>query len=206
MMGIRLRILSWWTPEWLLKKGLDELASSTIQGLGDLLCENSSLKNENHHKQVILNGNLDEKRKLMARAHNKLVESLIENVGKDEAISQGRQVMFQKGLLLGQRFRKILGVGNHLNDLINAARILYSALGIDFQVEENKRGEITMVVNHCSLARDYNPPTCQILSAADEGVVQGLNPNIKMEFTQKITEGCSHCLASIKLDEKELTS
>lgn len=205
-MGIRLRILSWWTPEWLLKKGLDELASSTIQGLGDLLCENSSLKNENHHKQVILNGNLDEKRKLMARAHNKLVESLIENVGKDEAISQGRQVMFQKGLLLGQRFRKILGVGNHLNDLINAARILYSALGIDFQVEENKRGEITMVVNHCSLARDYNPPTCQILSAADEGVVQGLNPNIKMEFTQKITEGCSHCLASIKLDEKELTS
>lgn len=201
-MGIRLRILSWWTPEWLLKKGLDELASSTIHGLGELLCENSSPENnENYHKQVILNGNLDEKRKLMARAHNKLVESLIENVGKDEAISQGRQVMFQKGLLLGQRFRKILGVGNHLNDLINAARILYSALGIDFQVEENKRGEITMVVNHCSLARDYNPPTCQILSAADEGVVQGLNPNIKMEFTQKITEGCSHCLASIKLDE-----
>ena len=61
MMGIRLRILSWWTPEWLLKKGLDELASSTIHGLGELLCENSSPENnENYHKQVILNGNLDE--------------------------------------------------------------------------------------------------------------------------------------------------
>nr|WP_243686739.1 hypothetical protein [Methanobacterium formicicum] len=65
MMGIRLRILSWWTPEWLLKKGLDELASSTIHGLGELLCENSSPENnENYHKQVILNGNLDEKKKI----------------------------------------------------------------------------------------------------------------------------------------------
>ena len=154
-------------------------------------------KLKNYPKQIILNGNLNEKRKLMAHAHNKLVESLIENVGKDEAISQGRPVMFQKGLLLGQRFRKILGVGNHLNDLINAARILYSALGIDFQVEENKRGEITMVVNHCSLARDYNPPTCQILSAADEGVVQGLNPNLSMSFNKRIAAGSSCCLAPI---------
>jgi hypothetical protein len=203
MMGLRLRILSRWTPEWLLKKGLDELASSTIQGLGELLNEHSPHKNyekqKDYQKQVTLNGNLDEKRKLMARAHNELVESLIKNMGKDEALSQGRQVMFQKGLLLGQRFRKILGVGNHLNDLINAARILYSALGIDFQVEEDERGEITMVVNHCSLARDYNLQTCHILSAADEGVVQGLNPNIKMDFTQRITEGCSNCLASIKV-------
>ncbi len=198
-MGIRLQILSWWTPEWLLKKGLNELASATIQGMEELLMENPPNKNY-YLKQVILNDNLDEKRKLMAHIHNKLVKSIIDYMGREDGISRGREVMFQKGLILGQRFRKILGVKN-LSDVIKAARILYLALDIEFHVEENEIGEKTMVVNHCSLAREYNPQTCHVLSAADEGVLQGLNPNIQMEFTQRITEGCSTCLAPIRLDE-----
>lgn len=108
-MGIRLQILSWWTPEWLLKKGLNELASATIQGLEELLMENPPNKNY-YLKQVILNDNLDEKRKLMAHIHNKLVKSIIDYMGREDGISRGREVMFQKGLILGQRFRKILGV------------------------------------------------------------------------------------------------
>ena len=36
-----------------------------------------------------------------------------------------------------------------------------------------------------------------ILSAADEGVVHGLNENMGMHFKERITEGVSECIACI---------
>ena len=208
-MGLRLRILSWWTPGWFLEKSLDELAYSTINGLEKVLDEyydsGSKAKNHNesythHGSKGALKGNLDRKRREMAATHNELVETLMKTLGIDKAISRGRKAMFQEGLLLGRRFKRILGVGDDLEDLITAARIMYTVLGIDFVVEENGKDELVMVVNHCSLASNYNPNTCQILSAADEGVVQGLNPNIRMKFVERITQGHDHCLATLKID------
>ena len=57
-----------------------------------------------------------------------------------------------------------------------------------------------MFVSHCALAEYYTPDTCQVLSAADEGVVQGLNPHVKIKFTKRITEGCFECLAPLNID------
>ena len=210
-MGLRLRMLSWWTPEWFLKKSLDLLADSTINGLGKLLNEYSPLENDEGErnyklnkkiilKEIILKGELDEKRIEMAKNHNKVVKTLIKIMGPDEAIYRGRKAMYHEGLLLGQRFKRLLGVGEDPKDLINAARIMYTVLGIDFEVEEYGKDEMIMVVTHCSLANNYNSSTCKILSAADEGVVQGLNPNIHMKFVKRITQGHDHCLASIKMN------
>jgi hypothetical protein len=109
--------------------------------------------------------------------------------------------MFREGLILGHKFRRILGVGSSLEDLISAARILYKVLGIKFDIKKNKTGEIVMVVNHCDLSEYYRPDTCRVLSAADEGVVQGLNPKIKMKFQERITEGASCCLAPIHMED-----
>jgi len=208
-MGLRLSILSWWTPGWFLKKSLDELADSTINGLEKVLNERytsgNKTKNLNESynppgSKKALKGDLDGKRREMAVAHNELVETLIKTMGPDKAISRGREAMFQEGLLLGRRFKKLLGVGDNLEDLITAARIMYTVLGIDFVVGENGNDEMVMVVNHCSLANNYNSNTCRILSAADEGVVQGLNPNIQMKFVKRITQGHDHCLASLKMN------
>lgn len=209
-MGLRLRILSWWTPEWFLKKSLDELADSTINGLGKLLNEELPVKNneiiissngKNISSQFItdLKGDLDERRRIMTMAHNELVEALINTIGQEEGISKGRIAMYHEGLLLGQKFKRLLGVGDDLEDLITAAKILYTILGIDFVVEE-KENEMIMVVNHCSLANNYNSNTCKVLSAADEGVVHGLNPDIHMKFVERITQGHDHCLASLKMN------
>lgn len=207
-MGLRLRILSWWTPGWFLKKSLDDLADSTINGLEKVLNEyyasESEAKKLNesstfHGSKTALKGNWEGKRREMAAAHNELVETLMKTIGPDKAISRGREAMFQEGLFLGRRFKKILGVGDGLEDLITAARIMYTVLGIDFVVGENGNDEMVMVVNHCSLADNYNSNTCRILSAADEGVVQGLNPNIQMRFVKRITQGHDHCLAYLKI-------
>lgn len=210
-MGLRLRILSWWTPKWFLKKSLDELADSTINGLEKLLNEelpaenneitiSSNEKNMSPQFTTDLKGDLDERRRIMTRTHNKLVEALINITGQEEAISKGRKAMCREGLLLGQKFKGLLGVGDDLEDLITAAKILYTILGIDFVVEEKGENEMIMVVNHCSLANNYNSNTCKVLSAADEGVVQGLNPNIHMKFVERITQGHDHCLASLKMN------
>ena len=42
-MGLRLRFLSWWTPRWFQKKGLEQLAESTIKGLEDVIKSQDSL-------------------------------------------------------------------------------------------------------------------------------------------------------------------
>lgn len=207
-MGIKLRILSWWTPEWFLKKGLDELALSTIGGLEGLLFED---KQEFDKAKTLnnfhLKGNLDERRRIMANTHNKLIKILIDNLGRDEAMELGRKIMFKEGLDLGRKFRDTLGVEDSLEDLIAAARILYKVLGIEFTVREisntDNTTERAMVVNRCLLSEYYTSDTCRILSAADEGVVQGLNPQIKMKFTERITEGAECCLASLYLEDGE---
>ncbi len=201
-MGLRLRFLSWWTPEWFKKRGLDELANSTIHGLENVLITETSkdTQYQRRYNKIILRGNLAEKRKTMTKIHNELVETLINTIGRKKAIIKGREAMFKEGLSLGQKFKRILGVGNNLDDLIRAAKILYKVLGIKFTIEEND-GRMVMVVKHCSLAEYYTSETCQVLSAADEGVVQGLNPDINMHFTKRITEGAPCCLANLQLGE-----
>ncbi|WP_321422723.1 hypothetical protein [uncultured Methanobacterium sp.] len=217
-MGLRLRIVSFWTPEWFQKRGLDELAQQTTRGLEKLLegqadedlKSNISLKSSKPSKfnvkryDMVLKGNLDERRKIMATTHNKLVERMISAMGREEAIKKGRKAMFNEGLSLGVKFKRILGVGNSFDDLFTAARILYDVLGIKFSIkeaeEEGENGKIAMFVSHCTLAEYYTPDTCRVLSAADEGVVQGLNSHVKIKFTKRITEGCFECLAPIKIE------
>ncbi len=223
-MGLKLRIISLWTPEWFQKRGLDELAHQTTRGLEKLLDDqaNEDLKSNKPSKfskpsksnepsksnkkrhDMVLKGNLDERRKIMATTHNKLVERMVSTMGREEAIKKGRKAMFNEGLSLGAKFKRILGVGGSIDDLFTAARILYDVLGIKFSIkeveEEGENGKITMFVSHCALAEYYTPDTCHVLSAADEGVVQGLNPHVKIKFTKRITEGCFECLAPIKIE------
>jgi hypothetical protein len=89
-----------------------------------------------------------------------------------------------------------LGVGSSFHDLETAAKILYKILGINFKIE-NKEGNVIMVVNRCALSKYYSPEACMVLSAADEGVVRGLNENMNMQFKERITEGASECIACI---------
>jgi L-2-amino-thiazoline-4-carboxylic acid hydrolase len=202
MMGLKLRLLSWWTPQWFLKRGLNELAYSTINGLEELLIK-QEIKFDKIVISNILRGNFQERRRTMANLQNQLVKTMLETLGHDKTMKLGREAMFKEGLALGCKFKKMLGVGNSLEDLISAASILYKVLGIKFSLKRKNNGMV-MVVNNCVLAEYYNPDTCRVLSAADEGVVQGLNPNLKMEFQERITEGAPCCVAPIYQKENKI--
>jgi L-2-amino-thiazoline-4-carboxylic acid hydrolase len=205
-MSLKMRILSCWTPKWFLKRGLNELAHSTINGLEEVLIKQDPEYRKDpeglkYSSNILLKGNLQEQRMSMAAIHNELVETMIDAFGHDDAIILGRKAMFREGLALGRKFRRILGVGTSLEDLISAASILYEVLGIEFDIKAFNSNKIVMVVNHCALAEYYGPDTCNVLSAADEGVVQGLNSKIKMEFQERISEGASCCLAPIHMED-----
>ena len=192
-MSIRLKIASFWLPDFILKRELDNVAMKTIGGLDDLLKQYvpGIVINEE-----VLRGSLEERRSILANAHNKRVKILIQELGHEKAVKIGRNVMFEVGYRLGQEARRKLGARNSFEDLELAARILYKVLGIEFKIE-NKDGNMIMVVNRCALSKYYSPESCMILSAADEGVVCGLNENMGMQFKERITEGAHECIACI---------
>jgi len=196
-MSIRLKIASIWLPDFILKKELNNVARKTIEGLDDILKQQKPEKMEEIKKNYELRGTMEERRASMAVAHNKRVSTLIEELGYENAIKIGRKAMFKVGYELGKEARQKLGVGNSFRDLEAAARILYGILGIEFRLK-NKDGNVIMAVNRCALSKYYSPEACIVLSAADEGVVYGLNENMNMKFKERITEGASECIACIK--------
>jgi len=73
-------------------------------------------------------------------------------------------------------------------------------LGIDFDVEWLGKTSASLFVHKCDLAKEYAEVTCLILSATDEGVINGLQPTANMKFKNKITDGSSKCIAEIKFN------
>ena len=194
-MNLKLRIASHWIPSIFLIPEIDRVAEVTVKCLDQLL-EKYERYNSISKKELKMEGNIEERRKIMANAHNVRVKKLIDYLGYDDAQLIGRKALFKAGLILGREAKERLGVGSSLQDLIRAARILYRVLGIKFEINESG-GKIKITVYKCSLSDYYTFETCRILSAADEGVVQGLNENINMKFTERMTEGHSECVACI---------
>jgi hypothetical protein len=117
-MSIRLKITSFWLPDFILKKELDKVALLTIAGLDNLLKQYAPLKmQEISNKDNKFRGSLEERRTSMAIAHNKRVKALIEALGYDNAVKVARKSMFDVGYQLGQEARRKLGVGNDFEDI-----------------------------------------------------------------------------------------
>jgi len=141
----------------------------------------------------------------MAQTQAKLVETLASAIGHEEAVNLGREALFMVGQNLGKQARSRLGVGDSPNDLTKAAKILYRVLGIEFHLQWHDQSNATVIIDKCALAQQYSELTCEVLSATDEGVIKGLQPNLTMKFSKYMTSGCKNCRADINLNGKEVT-
>ena len=198
--GLSLLFLSWWTPKSIISRELGHVNELTTNALEDLLNKYSpNNKGEISKKERISGRSIKQRRDAMSLKHAKLVDSLAEVLGKEEAIRLGREAMFKIGERLGDETCQKLGVGESLQDLVRAAKILYRILGIEFEVEMQSPNTATLIINRCALAANYSELTCQVLSATDEGTIRGLNKNMNMTFTEKITGGQPRCKAKITL-------
>jgi hypothetical protein len=201
-MGLRLRFLYWWTPNFVIKRELANLSNQTTVALQKLLTTYTP-QQKTFDNQSLSSKGVKEQRAAMARTHTRMVEALTAAIGHDKAVMLGREALFAVGLELGRQTRSKLGVGESPADLIKTSKILYRILGIDFHIEWQDQSNAVAVIERCALAEQYSKLTCEVLSATDEGVIAGLQPNVKMKFQEYITGGCANCRASINFKQTE---
>ncbi len=180
IMNIKLSLLSIWTPKFIIIKELERTVAIINEHLDRIIMDCSI----NPPKDDLYKGNLDDMRTSMAQGHNKRVKILMDVLGKEKAYKLSKEAMFNAGLVMGQRARKLLGVRENIEDTIKAAKILYRILGIDFYTE-NKGNNIILWVTSCALSSDYTPETCCIMSYADKGVLKGLNKNLDLNLSKE---------------------
>ena len=197
-MSLKLWLASAWTPQGALLSMLDRVERATTAALDALVAKHAPGKVAGLKGAVAgTGGGLGQRRSAMASAHKARVKALVEALGRDRAVEAGREALFPVGKRLGEEARSELSVGDGPDDLERAARILYRALGIDFTLERPGGGTMVMKVHRCALAAGYSAEACEILSAADEGVVAGLNPRYAMRFEERMTSGRAECRARI---------
>jgi predicted ArsR family transcriptional regulator len=203
LLGLRLRLLAWWTPEYIIKRELDHVSKSTTSALRLLLSANSPSAAAISTGTGRSSGSVEEQRTAMAREHAALVDALVEVLGRDKAVRIGRASLFELGRQLGEETRARLGIGKSRDDLVRAAKVLYLVLGIEFSIDWLGETRAILIVNRCELAREYSELTCQVLSAIDEGVIRGVNPSVSMTFRERMTSGCRDCRADIEISQQE---
>ena len=199
-MSLRLLLAAHWLPQAVLRRELDEVARRTTGALDELLQQYApEMLPQIRSADAPMIGTLDQRRAAMAAAHQARVAALLDRLGPQEAIRLGREALFRVGLGLGQEARRRLGVGRGVGDVLRAARVLYPVLGIHFRVQWHGGGQATLHVRRCALAAHYSEMACVVLSAADEGVVQGLCPGMSMAFAEYMTAGAPGCRAHLRL-------
>jgi hypothetical protein len=201
-MGLRLQLLYCWTPKYVIKRELTTLSDKTTDTLQKLLTTYAPQQIEPNN-QSLASYDIKEQRAGMAQTHARLVEALTAAVGHDRAVALGREALFAIGVQLGKQTRSKLGVGENPKDLIKASKILYRILGIDFHIEWQDESNAVAIIERCALSEHYSKLTCEVLSATDEGVIAGLQPNVEMKFQEYITGGCANCRANINFKHKE---
>ena len=111
------------------------------------------------------------------------------------AVSQGKSAevstkLFGNARRIGSKARKILRPRT-MTELMEAARVLYAAIGIDFRGDP--QGQI--VVRACAFSRGFTPEACRIMSSMDAGVLSGLAGDGRLQFSARLTEGAEACRA-----------
>ena len=185
----------------MIRKELKDISNQTTTALKALLPEGAPA--EYGKQDPPASSSIQQQRADMAQTHEKLVKTLEAALGHEEAVKRGREALFSVGLRVGKQVRGRLGVGGNPEDLTRAAKILYRVLGIEFRLEWIDNSHAKATINRCALSQQYSTLACEVLSATDEGVITGLQENVKMKFTQYMTSGCKVCKAEIHVNEEE---
>ena len=188
-MSFRLKVASVMATRSLLERELGRVAEMTTAELDGMVEEHApgtldALRSEDRPME----GDLEAKRRAMADAQRRRVAALVDAMGEDAAVEEGRRRMGPVGERLGSEARKRLGVDTSMEDL-----------GIEFTAEEHRDTSVTLHIQRCGLSEGYDGVTCRLMSATDEGMVRGLNPAARLEFRHRLTEGASECVADIEL-------
>ena len=102
--------------------------------------------------------------------------------------------IYQTAYRLGAAVRRITGFREPADLRLLVFR-LYAGIGIYL------RGKLpgSFVVTDCFFSHFYSPEQCALMSAMDAGIIAGIFGGGRLEFSGRITEGCSHCSACFRI-------
>jgi hypothetical protein len=120
-------------------------------------------------------------------------ERLLPDSGRTALVEER---LYREARALGDHLRRALKLRTS-GEIMAASKILYAALGIDFEGREP--GEVT--IRRCYFSRFYSAGICRMMSSADAGVAAGLSGGGRLAFSQRITQGADVCLARLEIEE-----
>ncbi len=115
------------------------------------------------------------------------------SVRESKNIEEIKVRLNQNAFEAGTKLRRNLHL-NGMKDIMEASRLFYSILSINFT--GNEFGEIT--IGQCFFSKYFSPDVCRIISSLDEGIAEGLSRGKRLYFDQRITEGKNCCKAVLK--------
>jgi hypothetical protein len=194
-MNLKLLLAAKMLPRRIIRQELFFIAESTVSLLNILLREQELPTSTSIG--LTKNQSLSRLRKNMALIHVLQAVRLEEKLGWEKTLLYGREKIKALGMRLGDSFQRQFKIGTRLPDALRAAQIMYRILAIRFKLSWITEGEALLYVTKCALADYYNEHTCALLCAADEGVVNGINPNLTLKFESYLTQGNPFCQARL---------
>jgi len=176
-MSLRLRAVRIFLPSFLKRRHFQNLFLITAEAFGTPMPE---LEGRSYEARLKAFASFTRENALKAAAS-----------GEREAAGES---LFVKARAFGERLRSSLGVKTPA-DAMAAARVLYRAIGIDFQGTPD--GDV--VIRSCRFAAEYTPDVCRFISALDCGILAGLADGGELRFERRLTEGHSSCRARLDM-------
>ena len=98
--------------------------------------------------------------------------------------------IYREAYRTGEQVRRLTGFTEKA-DLERLVFYLYRNIGI--LMDGHLPGEVT--VSRCYFSQFYTPEQCALMSYMDSGIIAGILGGGKLEFSERITEGCEKCRA-----------
>jgi len=137
------------------------------------------------------------RREIEARIAGPLIKAFMKETGEAKALEIVEEVIVLLAKESGEMLREFVG-GSGLEDFAKGMDLWSQDDAVTFDLVEMTAEKITMNVTRCRYAEMYKELGMADLGftlscARDFAMVEGFNPEIKLERTQTLMEGADHC-------------
>ena len=100
--------------------------------------------------------------------------------------------LYERAFQMGSEYKARLNLRT-AEDVMRMAHVIYKLLGIEFHGTPD--GNIT--ISHCLFSTYYSSNICSMVSSLDKGLLAGLSGGGALNFSRRITDGESNCIAHL---------
>lgn len=136
--------------------------------------------------------------KLKWKVASKGIGLLVNNLDKE---SDAGKAMKELGIKQGKAISSELDLGKTLKEVMQITVLANSLFGTKSQIFNLQDNKGQTKITKCAWAGStWGARPCALLSSYEIGLVEGLNPKVKMKFLKRISKGDKFCLTEYKME------